>query len=226
MIRHARYEALAGAILLGEATSGERAEFSAHAETCATCREDGGSLLPLRDIVAGAAAREVWRPSIASGVRERVHQTHAAARNRTLTTFAYAIGVSLALNVLFVSGFAGRALDVMRATPEYAYAQIQRITFERRRAPIVAVARSAAGPQRVATSAAAIAVHPSKPSLMALRRSAVAEASNLLEGLTLDDPSSRSVALRAPARCAPSVPPTRLERGFCAVPQRLAPRGH
>jgi len=223
VMRHARYESLAGAILLGEATPGERAEFIAHAQTCSTCRDDGGSLLPLRDIVADAAAREVWRPSIASGVRERVHQTQAAAGRRTLTTFAYAVGVSLALNVFFVSGFAGRALDAMRATPEYAYSAMQRISFERRPHPVVAAARPAAGPQRVVARVAATVVRSPAQSLAALRRTAAAEASNLLEGLALDAPGSRSVALRDPARCVGSVAPIGFERVPCTAPPL---RGH
>ncbi len=127
---HARYEALAGALALGEADAAERAEFVAHAVDCAQCRADW-SLGSVRDLIEGASSSEVWRPSVASGVRQLLAEAGSRRGRRVVTTFGYAIAASLALNVLFVTGFAGRALDAVRQAPEF-YSQTQRITLERR----------------------------------------------------------------------------------------------
>jgi hypothetical protein len=149
---HDRYEALAGAILLDEATPADRAELALHAESCAVCREDPAAFeTPLRELVEKAAASESWRPSIEDSVIARI-QERSSKRNRfAITTIGYAIGASIALNVVFVSGFGGRALDALRVTPEIAYSQVQRITLEHRPKavpPVAAAAPAPIGPRR------------------------------------------------------------------------------
>jgi len=52
-----------------------------------------------------------------------------------LLPLGYAVAASLVLNVAFVTGFAGRALDALRVVPDFRYSATQSITLEHR--PVV-----------------------------------------------------------------------------------------
>ena len=133
MRAHDRYEALAGALLLDEATADERAEFAAHAEECATCHADAVSFgVPLREFVDAARERETWRPSIAGDVGARIAESRQKRVRLALGTLGYAVAASLVVNVAFVTGFAGRAIDALRVAPDFRYATTQSITLEHR----------------------------------------------------------------------------------------------
>ena len=143
---HDRSEALAGALLLGEAPAAERETFEAHAARCAQCAEDLSGVVPLRDAVAAASAAEVWRPSVSDEVYRSVQATKVRRRRRIVSTFSYAIAASVILNVAFVSGFAGRALDALRSLPEYTYSPVGTITLEHRAAKIASLVTSQSKP--------------------------------------------------------------------------------
>jgi len=137
---HARFEALAGALLLNEAGEEERAEFEAHARQCALCADDGASMgAGLREFVASAAARETWQPSVARDVAARIAESRQKRVRFAVGTLGYAVAASIVLNVAFVTGVGGRAIDALRVSPEYRYAATQRLTLERR-PPAVAAA--------------------------------------------------------------------------------------
>jgi len=108
--RHAAYEALAGAIALGEASDAERAEFSAHCAACARCSDDADELRT-RVVTAVAVARELetWRPRVGDGVMRRIDRERVKTADLTTTLLTSAIAFSLVLNVAFATGFAQRA---------------------------------------------------------------------------------------------------------------------
>ena len=140
MSGHARFEALAGALLLNEAGERERAEFEAHARECARCAGDAASLgAGLREFVASAAARETWQPSVARDVSVRIAESRQKRVRFAVGSLGYAVAASIVLNVAFVSGFGGRAIEALRVAPEFRYATTQRLTLERR-PPAVAAA--------------------------------------------------------------------------------------
>ncbi len=132
MRAHARFETLAGALLLSEATSDERAEFEAHARGCGQCRDGPSVDLPLRGLMESAGARETWQPSLAGDVYRRIAESRRRCWRAGLGTLGYAVAASLVLNVAFVTGFAGRALDALRVVPDFRYSATQPITLERR----------------------------------------------------------------------------------------------
>jgi len=141
---HDRFEALAGALLLNEATPGERLEFEAHAQSCARCSDDAASLgISLRTWVDAAVAHETWQPSVAGDINRRIAESRQRRWRFTLGTLGYAVAASLAINVAFVTGFAGRAIDALRVVPENHYAATQRITLEHRPRVVAAASQPA-----------------------------------------------------------------------------------
>jgi anti-sigma factor RsiW len=108
--RHAAYEALAGAIALGEASDAERAAFSAHCATCARCADDADALrTDVVTVVAVARELETWRPQVRDGVVRRIDADRGRSTGRTTTLLTAAIALSLVLNAAFATGFAQRA---------------------------------------------------------------------------------------------------------------------
>jgi hypothetical protein len=123
-------------------------------------------------------------------------------RRRILNTFVYAIAASFVLNVAFVSGFAGRALDALRAAPEYTYSPVGSITLERR-APQIAAASEPLRSKSIK--------HPAKPRAFARADHSAAskapagdDVPDVLSGLAIWESGSgeRSVASVSDARCA------------------------
>jgi len=131
---HRHFEALAAALALGEASEAERAEFAAHARSCAVCAADAAHGSALVGRLAAARDDERWQPHLDGdiGARLSVHRTQRS--KQTFAVLGYAVAASLVVNVAFVGGFAGRALDALRVTPapEAAAVNSLRIVLEHR----------------------------------------------------------------------------------------------
>jgi hypothetical protein len=206
MRAHDRFEALAGALLLNEATPGERAEFEAHAQSCARCGSDAASFgMPLRTWVEEAGAHETWRPSVAGDVNRRIADSRQKRWRFTLGTLGYAVAASLAINVAFVTGFAGRAIDALRVVPDYRYSATQPITIERR-PPVVAAAPQPFNFTIVRSRSHEAKVRVGRPERApsAQEKAADAAAAEAIHGLAIwndGEPAGRDVA-QVDSRCA------------------------
>ena len=88
------------------------------------CRRD--------DFVEAAKEHEMWRPSLAGDVVARIAESRQKRVRFALGTLGYAVAASLVINVAFVTGFAGRAIDALRVAPDFRYATTQSITLEHR----------------------------------------------------------------------------------------------
>ncbi len=122
---HARFESLEGAILLGEATLAEREEYSLHARQCSLCcGEPANGALPA-SVGAGRDA-ETWRPSVDHPVLARVRDERMRRSRFAVGALGWAAACSIAVNVAFVTGVAGKlggALDFGNAPAAAAPAQ-------------------------------------------------------------------------------------------------------
>jgi hypothetical protein len=124
---HAAYEALGGAIALGEADEAERATYAAHAAACALCDQEPEET---RTLVASAFAAaqhgETWRPFVRDEIVACIERRRAVAGRRITTALGGAVVATLALNVALALGTGSRprsvALPVAAptvATPAY-----------------------------------------------------------------------------------------------------------
>jgi len=105
---HDAFEALAGAVMLGEATQAERARFDAHAATCDTCRADVACAPVLARAVTHARRSETWRPSIANLVLDRIHGTRKSRFRLTVGALGWAVAISIVFNLALASGLSMR----------------------------------------------------------------------------------------------------------------------
>lgn len=106
---HAAFEALAGAIALGEANADERSAFAAHAASCATCAEDAQDS-PLERLQLARDA-ESWRPEIGAALARRIREERSKNVRRTFGFVVYAAGLSILLNVAVATGLLGHFYD-------------------------------------------------------------------------------------------------------------------
>jgi hypothetical protein len=207
--QHQRYEALAAAHALGEATEAERAEFASHALSCQACAEDAKAGAALVARLAGARDEERWQPQVDGALEARLAIRRAKRSNQTFTVLGYAVAASLVINIAFVGGFAGRALDALRVTPEPThYSGTTRIVLERRAprlasAPAthypahgVAVARRAERPAKRAEHLAQLRT----PQSLAADQPA-SERPDVFAGIALD-PYSRDESVALEEFCA------------------------
>ncbi len=119
MREHGGFEALAGALALGEATRDERARFEAHASECAICCDDVPALTRLREVVGAARDGESWRPAIGSRLMSRIRDERLRRSRLTLRALGWSVAFSIALDAAFVSGvtsYAGRVLHETSGT--------------------------------------------------------------------------------------------------------------
>jgi hypothetical protein len=163
---HDRFEALAGALALGEATPAERAQFADHARICALCAEDAEALPATLAFVDAARRSERWQPSLSGELDERLRSRRETRSRRTFATLGLGIVASLALNVLFVSGVAGRALDALRVAPDTAPVSGTRLTLEHR-PPRASLAGAAAPAPRRSAQAVRERHSPAAPEVVA-----------------------------------------------------------
>ncbi len=206
MNAHDRFESLAGAVMLGEATPHERASFDAHAASCDRCRADvsDGALVTAR--IALASESERWRP--AQPIVERLRSRRSARARVTLGALGWAVALSLVINVAFVSGIGARVggafLSV--AVPESDVASMP-ITLESAHRDRVALAVPALNTWRARIARGVRRPHPRRPNVppIAVRdpRSApaheptLAEIPDLLAGIDLYGDGSTHRALAA-----------------------------
>lgn len=104
---HDRFEALAGAVALGEATALERECFAAHARECVSCADDSAGSARVRDVIASARDAESWRPSLRDAVFARIHERRSGGSRRAIGALGWAFAASVVLNAAVVSGVAG-----------------------------------------------------------------------------------------------------------------------
>jgi hypothetical protein len=172
LAHHDRFEVLAGAIALGEATPAERAAFEAHAAGCAPCRADAASVEGFAEAFEAGRSAETWRPSVAPAVERRIREKRRSRMRFTAGALGWCVAVSIAVDGLFASGFAGRvyhALDaresvasVAAAAPRPATAlsalAVRRVAVPRRHAHGIRTDfRVATRPHRIAPVAPALA---------------------------------------------------------------------
>jgi len=107
---HAAYEALAGAILLGEASAADREAYAAHAATCAQCERDieaTGTLVS--SAFAAAHHSETWRPFVRDEIDARIARRRSLSMRRITTLLSAAVAGTLALNVALAIGIGPHA---------------------------------------------------------------------------------------------------------------------
>jgi hypothetical protein len=197
--RHDVYEALAGAIALGEADANERALFSAHAADCAACAAFAPREGELHELIARASAAENWRPDVAGTTLQRARERRSKRMRFTFGALSYAVALSLVINIALASGTGSWLWNALSPDVEApANVASQPIELEPRPAP-EAPARvtkplhrhPAATPRKHRSQAVAAA--PAGP------REAPAGVPDLLAGLGLDGHSpARSVAFGPP----------------------------
>jgi hypothetical protein len=103
---HARFEGLEGAILLGEASAEERAEFAEHARHCALC--NGAASAATMTYVGAARDTETWRPSVERPILARIRDERMRRSRFAVGVLGWAAACSIAVNVAFVTGLAGK----------------------------------------------------------------------------------------------------------------------
>jgi anti-sigma factor RsiW len=112
---HQRFEALAGAILLGEATPQERAVYADHTRRCTRCTHDLDAVrTEVLTTFAVARETETWRPQIRGDVAARIDRHRGGMQRWTANALGLAVILSVAFNAAVGSGAAGRAVDVLR----------------------------------------------------------------------------------------------------------------
>jgi hypothetical protein len=119
-VNHDRFEALAGAVLLGEASEAERAAFAAHAPACAQCRSDAAAAPVLIRAIEAAREAETWRPRVDRAVLGRIRDSRSSRFRVTIGALGWAIALSIVLNVALASGLSGRFAGAFRQTGEAA----------------------------------------------------------------------------------------------------------
>jgi hypothetical protein len=129
---HARFEALAGAVALGEATAAEAEDFARHAPACISCSADLGGAAPLAALER-LRDEEAWRPAVDAAVLERIRDRRTRRSRFTLNALTYGVVISIVLNVLLVGGVGAPLMHILHpsiAPP--ADVAWQRLTIEHR----------------------------------------------------------------------------------------------
>ncbi|MDQ2908209.1 MAG: zf-HC2 domain-containing protein [Candidatus Eremiobacteraeota bacterium] len=113
---HGRFDALAGALALGEATAAEREQFETHALMCPTCREHGvEELVGVREFITAAREEETWRPSLGSPLMARIRDGRLRRSRLALRALGWSVALSLVLDAAFISGITSYAGHVIHA---------------------------------------------------------------------------------------------------------------
>lgn len=213
MRNHDRYESLAGAIALGEATFEEREAFVAHAADCALCRQDladeAAGRSPLA-AVSSARDEETWRPSLDRAIVARIREKSSKRSNFAVGALGWAAALSIAVNVAFVTGLTGQVSNLLNPTteappitsfgirlPAQTFARVPRATHPRGFA-LAAVGRAprSAGPA-LGSFSATLAKAPIHESAVAAVQAA--DISDLLDANGTR--SNRSVAIEITLPC-------------------------
>lgn len=98
---HEKFEALGGAIALGEADEAQRAEYAAHAARCPLCDaqigERGRAVASLFD---RAAASETWRPFVRDEVVARIERRRTGSVRSVATLLGAGVVATVGLNLV------------------------------------------------------------------------------------------------------------------------------
>ncbi len=217
---HDAFEALAGAVMLGEATEAERARFDAHAATCEECRSDVACAPVLVRAVTQARRTETWRPSIANLVLDRIRGTRKSRFRFTVGVLGWAVAISIVFNLALASGLSMRfgsstpddtssnvtamTLDLESPAPR----AVQPTAIEHHRVR-VAIARHRARSQQSATIAERVnAAKADAAAEAAAANSASDDANHVLAGIDLDgSDSTKHVAVEPHDVCSPAPAP-------------------
>ena len=220
-VAHDAFEALAGAIALGEATPLERARFATHAASCAMCAGTIDDLATVRDALVVSRDDERWRPSVDARVHARIIDARHRRTRATFGAFHWAIAFSLALNVAFFSGFVGRLATKLDATgePTSAVVATMWVTEHRRSRPVAASATTVVASRVAARPARTIVARRARPTphrtvravaaTLPIATEIAARAAlgtpdaipDVLAGLDVDAHAARRVARMSAARC-------------------------
>ncbi len=137
MPAHDCFDALAGAVMLGEANAAERAAFDAHRRQCACCGAEAAFAAATTAALERVRDAETWRPSVVSAVLERIAKTRVRRERRTVGAFGWAIALSIVVNVAFANGITGAALSSFPTrAAESSTVATTALHLERARAPI------------------------------------------------------------------------------------------
>jgi hypothetical protein len=118
---HGRYEALLGALALGEATPADRDELTGHARACAACAADLENAPHMLAAFAAAREAETWRPAYGDAIVANLRERRLRRARYTVGALGWAAAVSIVLNATFASGLGERVLDKLRdASPAIA----------------------------------------------------------------------------------------------------------
>ncbi len=210
---HDRFESLAGALALGEATDDERAAFAAHAANCALCRQDldlAASSSPLASLGAARDA-ETWRPTVDRALVARIRDQSAKRWRFTVGALGWGAALSIAINVAFVSGLTAEMQNALHpaidAPPQVAsfgirlpartFERVPKITYPKG-LPLLAVSRGNVPKHVTARSfAATLAKAPAQAAASIAAQSA--DISDLLDANGAQ--SRRSVAVEITLPC-------------------------
>ena len=125
---HDRFEALAGAVALGEATPAERAELQLHATGCTSCREDSALAANFATTVDAARSAEAWRPDIGESVFARIRSSRANRFRVTVAALGWVVALSIVLDVTFTTGAGLRLYDALQPAVREDVAAAQRVS--------------------------------------------------------------------------------------------------
>ncbi len=107
---HAAFEALAGAVALGEASAAESSAFALHAAGCTFCAADLRGDSPFERLRQARDA-ETWRPQLEGALLARVREARSKTVRRTFSVLGYAAGLSIVLNIAVATGFTDRLYE-------------------------------------------------------------------------------------------------------------------
>jgi hypothetical protein len=209
---HDVFEALAGAVMLGEATEAERARFDAHAATCDACRADVACAPVFVRAVTQARRTETWRPSIANLVLDRIRGARKSRFRFTVGALGWAVAISIVFNLALASGLSMR----FGSTPtDDASSNVSAMTLDLE-SPAPHVAERAVVEHRVRIAAAPRRAHPHVPVSIAepvkptdadtiAAQAASDDAQKVLAGINLDGSNgTKNVAVEPRERCSPA----------------------
>jgi hypothetical protein len=217
---HDAFEALAGAVMLGEATEAERARFDAHAATCDECRADVACAPVLVRAVTQARRTETWRPSIANLILDRIRGTRKSRFRFTVGALGWAVAISIVFNFALASGLSMRfgstpaddassnvaamTLDLESPAPH----AVQPTAIEHHRARVV-IARHHAHSQQSTTIAERVSAAKAEAAAEAAAANAASDDVNhVLAGIDLDgSDSTKHVAVEPHEACSPAPAP-------------------
>lgn len=142
--RHARYEAMLGAFVLGEAPEADRTIVVAHASVCAPCRSAIEGARRSQPAFRELRASDTWTPSVYAEVGARVDAARHARVRHVASGIGAATALSFAFNLAFVSGALTPVARALRGSGPGRFAVV-RVREERARlGPVAAGTPSSA----------------------------------------------------------------------------------